>query len=242
MATAVAARRLTETHRLAQARLAADTVRQLAVVWPLLDPANLDPTFDRWLRAVVPVVQRQRDVSARVAANYLAAFRAHSLGPTIQPAATILAAPAPVEALTTSMLVTGPVSIRSNLARGVPFARAVDQAAANTSRSAMRHTLNGGRDTILATTRADKRAAGWQRVTSGNTCAFCAMLASRGAVYSEDSADFESHDGCGCVAEPVYGSTELTGQAAEYRNLWNASTRDTAVDDDLNAFRQALNA
>jgi hypothetical protein len=45
---------------------------------------------------------------------------------------------------------------------------------------------------------------GWQRVASDNACAFCEMLAARGAVYSEESADFEAHDGCTCTVEPVW--------------------------------------
>jgi hypothetical protein len=41
-------------------------------------------------------------------------------------------------------------------------------------------------------------------VTSGNACDFCSMLADRGAVYGEASAEFEAHDHCSCSAQPVY--------------------------------------
>jgi hypothetical protein len=36
------------------------------------------------------------------------------------------------------------------------------------------------------------------------------MLADRGAVYSEATADFAAHDHCGCSAEPVYGDKSRT--------------------------------
>jgi hypothetical protein len=62
----------------------------------------------------------------------------------------------------------------------------------------------GGRETITSTVKADPRAVGYERVTSGSACDFCSMLADRGAVYGEASADFEAHDGCACGAEPVY--------------------------------------
>lgn len=46
----------------------------------------------------------------------------------------------------------------------------------------------------------------WRRVTDGNPCSFCAMLATRGEVYGGENADFPAHYKCGCTAEPVYSS------------------------------------
>lgn len=60
------------------------------------------------------------------------------------------------------------------------------------------------RYTIAGSSVADPAARGWQRVTDGNACAFCSMLAGRGAVYSEATADFASHDDCGCSATPAW--------------------------------------
>src|SRR5450756_974958 len=48
---------------------------------------------------------------------------------------------------------------------------------------------------------ADRRARGWARAGTGR-CDFCAMLIGRGAVYTEATANFETHDHCGCVAVP----------------------------------------
>lgn len=59
------------------------------------------------------------------------------------------------------------------------------------------------RSTITNNSTADPAATGWQRVGFGE-CAFCAMLISRGAVYSEASADFASHDHCNCSATPAW--------------------------------------
>lgn len=60
------------------------------------------------------------------------------------------------------------------------------------------------RDTVTGSAVADPAADGWQRVGDGSTCAFCSMLIGRGAVYSEASADFASHDKCGCSAVPAW--------------------------------------
>jgi hypothetical protein len=75
------------------------------------------------------------------------------------------------------------------------------------------HKVNGGltdivggvyRETIMESSIADPAAQGWQRVADANACAFCLMLEGRGEVYSQSSADFASHDHCGCSAEPAF--------------------------------------
>lgn len=67
-----------------------------------------------------------------------------------------------------------------------------------------RRITNASRETITGSSVADPAADGWQRVGSGE-CAFCDMLIGRGAVYSEASADFASHDHCACSATPAFG-------------------------------------
>lgn len=195
---------LTEAHRRAQLLVGALIVRQLRGVWKLLDPQNLDASFDAWLGAVAPIVVNGRQASATLAAGYLSAYRAAELGFTPTAAATVMADPPNLKGLTTSMLVTGPVSVRSALARKVPLAQAMSTAEGRTAASGMRWALNGGRETILKTVKADRRAAGWMRVTSSKACDFCRMLATRGAVYSEDSGAFAAHDGCACSIAPIY--------------------------------------
>lgn len=63
------------------------------------------------------------------------------------------------------------------------------------------------RETIRLSSIEDPGAQGWQRSASGG-CAFCVMLASRGAVYSEASADFAAHDHCRCMAVPAFRGHE----------------------------------
>lgn len=62
---------------------------------------------------------------------------------------------------------------------------------------------SGSRETITGSSIADPAADGWQRQGSGS-CAFCAMLIGRGAVYSESGADFAAHDNCDCSAIPAW--------------------------------------
>lgn len=60
------------------------------------------------------------------------------------------------------------------------------------------------RDTIAGNSVADSAAKGWRRVGSGASCDFCSMLLGRGFVYSEATADFQSHDHCSCSAAPEW--------------------------------------
>jgi hypothetical protein len=75
-----------------------------------------------------------------------------------------------------------------------------------------RRIADVSRETVMGSSVQDPQARGWQRVTSGDGCEFCEMLASSGAVYTEESADFASHDHCLCSAVPAFGGEPKTVQ------------------------------
>lgn len=62
-----------------------------------------------------------------------------------------------------------------------------------------RVVLDGARQTVTGSTSRDPGRVGWARVGAGE-CDFCQMLIGRGAVYSAETVDFESHDRCQCSA------------------------------------------
>ena len=74
---------------------------------------------------------------------------------------------------------------------------------------------NGARDVVRLSSIADPAARGWMRVGSGN-CDFCAMLIGRGAVYSEMSVDFASHDHCSCGAAPAFNPSQIKAVKDEF--------------------------
>lgn len=83
-----------------------------------------------------------------------------------------------------------------------------------------RLVLQPGRDTITANVERDPADARWARIPTGpTTCAFCLVMASRGAEYgSKESAGkwklpdgsnpFAYHDDCDCVATPFWPGDE----------------------------------
>jgi hypothetical protein len=139
-----------------------------------------------------------------------------------------------------SLIVTGPVGQKSKAKRGKPADRARDESFVQASGAASRHVLTGGRRSLLTLLQDDPQALGWARVTDGDPCAFCAMLASRGPVYgTEASAKFEAHDACACTAEPVYSrDAPWPGRAVEFQELWHYATQGYSGKDAINAFRR----
>lgn len=218
----LASEQLTEAHRLAQMRIGAGTALLVSAAWELLDIERLDATVEQWVATVTRIVEADRARSAAVAARYLTRHRHDAAGlPQALPAA-VVADPFDQIALRTSLLVTGPYRLRTNLARNVAVDIAVDKARASSAGEALRHTLAGGRTTITSAVRSDPDIEGVQRVTAASPCHFCAMLASRGPVYGDEStADFKPHAHCGCQPEPVYDTdAELTPTAARFAGQW----------------------
>ena len=137
-------------------------------------------------------------------------------------------------------------------------------AGASAASAADREALRGGRELIAQASREDRRVIGWARVTDGNPCAFCAMLASRGSTYrSEASAFFagmrgatevprdpdalaelnQYHNGCHCQAVPIYTRADfLTPEARRYAREWQEVTRGLAGAEARRAWRRHIDA
>lgn len=217
MAITAAGAALTRQHRRAQATIATVTSRRLTALWPLLDPDDLDATSPGWVTASTDVIRGGYALSARAASAYYTAFRAVELAlppdPILPPATTLN-----VAAVRTSLIVTGPVSVKSGTGRGEPLERTVANALVRVLGAGQRHTLAGGRDTIQGGIATDPAVIGYARVLGGEGCAFCVMLASRGATYisggsaassfqatGDDVTGYEVHDHCQCSVEPIMG-------------------------------------
>lgn len=87
---------------------------------------------------------------------------------------------------------------------GPLFEGAPELMAANLSGALQRLVLQPGRDSFAAAAAKDPVRTGWARVPSGaETCRWCVMLASRGAVYASQRAAAGEmrrfHDDCDCV-------------------------------------------
>ena len=78
--------------------------------------------------------------------------------------------------------------------------------------SVQRLVQQPARDTIALNVSRDPAKPGWARVPRGRGCAFCRMLAGRGAVYTSAQAARGMrayHDHCKCSAVPVWRGQPL---------------------------------
>lgn len=231
---------LTEAHRQAQLRIGAAATRDLISAWRILDADRLDRSVPAWRRTAAAVVEQRRRQSAAVAARYLTLVRAADL-PDAPPGPPPADPGVDPDAVATSLDVTGPVAVRQRLAAGLPLEQALALSRVGQARAGARHVLNGGRDTVLAAVGDDDRALGYARATSGHCCAFCALLASRGAVYrSEQTAGFRPHDGCSCQPRPVYRADQTLPIGSDRaRDVYAAATAGLHGADAVRAFRRA---
>lgn len=248
MASTATGSQLTRAQRSDQARIRNQAVAEFLNLWPLLNPRDIDTTSQSWTALAIELVRRYRALSAQRAGQYYTALR---LAETTELAPPVISlATAPVQAISTSLLVTGPIGLKARIGKGMPIEKASKLALVQASGAVARHVADGGRQTLIGTAEADALAVGYARITDGNPCPFCAMLASRGFVYrSRESANFAHngvdryHDHCGCTVEPAFSRGQALPAANErYEKLWIESTRGKSGKDAINAFRDALAA
>lgn len=251
MATTALATELTDAHRAAQLAVRAGSLRNLLALWRVVDPANLSGTIDTFTHAAVLLAQAGDAESAGLAAQYYSLFRRAEGIAGAAPAMSIGARPA-VDALAGSIRGAALSGIINARRAGKSLAVASDNGLVKVIGTVGKLILAGGRRTIITAVQHDRQALGFQRVTSGDPCSFCRMLAGRGPVYKSDaSAGFEPHDSCGCTAETVYqhgGDRDRSAEfAKEYQaaQTWargNGTLSSGTSNDSLNNYRRYLAA
>jgi hypothetical protein len=235
MATTEQGALLTEAHRRLQARLRGVTAAEVAAIMPMIEFSNITGTWPAVEAAMVRLIERNRRLSSKLSLDYYRNFRvAEGITGRFSP---IPASPVEVDKLVRNLRITGPG--RAGELFRTNRIDIADRTFASLEGEVSRNVLNGGRDAIVNTIQADKKCIGWSRVTDGNPCGFCAMLASRGPVYkakgdalagpafSERVNDFRAHAHCACTAEPVYSTdTEWPGRSKEFQDTWYSSDPD----------------
>lgn len=240
--------RLAEAHRTSQIRLAAALARLVGSTYRrTVTPATLQrPIVDSFIADVAPLILAYRDRSASLARTYYGRA-VGAAGPD----------PDPLErdVVETSLIVTGWAQTLERLEAGQDPAEAIEKSLAGVVGSSLRHARNGGRTVIRNGVKRD--TLGWYRVTGAKPCYFCAMLASAGARYDEDSFDRSDprwegpggakvHDNCSCDLAPLRSREQQPADFnLEMSALWEAVTRDDAGrivlsgQDAVRAFRRA---
>ena len=246
MARTAEGAKLTGDHRRLQLQIRAGALRDFMRIWPLWE--GDERSFRRLIAGSIPLIRQYHDVSASVAAAYFEQFRrAEGVGGSVTPVTPEF----DTEKVVSGLYVTGQEMTQKAIDAGQPASEVRKSSLVRVSGSVTRQVLNGNRGTIVLSTAADSQAGGYARVTSPNCCAFCALIASRGPVFSESTADFNAHDHCACSGEPSYDGSEWPGRAREWQQLYNKAVSDADAagtlrrgtsNDLLNAFRRSYNA
>lgn len=87
----------------------------------------------------------------------------------------------------------------------VDFERELDLAVARLLPAIELEIATALRETVTENSEDDPESAGWRRVARPNACAFCRMLADKGAIFTSATARFAAHKSCHCLAQPVFG-------------------------------------
>ena len=239
---------LTESHREEQARLALQVMQESLKLWGLLPVDDMDVRRPDWQAAMGPLLGDGRSQSQQIANGYYRSFSQAETGlfRDIPPVGVRFDR----DRLLTTLDITGPARFKSLVGRGFDPGRAWQTAGVAVAGASARLTLEAGRQEIDEQVRRDPETRGWQRIASGDACAFCMMLVSRGPVYKEQTAQFQSHDACQCTAEPIFRPEgEWTDQARQAKEQWDDAQRLAreagelqrgTSNDALNAFRRYL--
>lgn len=256
-------------HQAQQESLAAQAAVGLGILFPILKFADLSNSTQPWLHATLLELEKQFAKSVNLGTQ----FTQHSLW-AIDPTAGEIHAPQipfPVQQARASMNATGPSAIKhstrvlvlddQSLTAGIEK-QVMDNAKTNTTGTGIKIATEGGRDAVqqqvqmadvVPETELNKRrhqkVIGYARFTDSDPCYFCAVLASRGAVYSANSFREISkaygdniaavHDHCKCSLRPVFRTADSMDDRAHYfKAQWDKLTANDSGKDAMKAFRR----
>jgi hypothetical protein len=217
MAQQTPPRQPVSNHYMTQAGLVVALQQLIAGLWAAVDPTRLKETLPPFEQQVYALVSRFSLVSAVLASRQYLAERAAA---GVYSRFTPPLAPAPPEDQVMASLGWAVADLWKHPDQGQVALTNVDGAAS-------RLVLNRGRETTLDAVLKDRQATGWAREARPNACSFCAMLATRGAVYKSARSAGEGHpyhNHCHCQVVPVFGVYEPTAQVRQWQADWSRVT------------------
>jgi hypothetical protein len=227
----------------AQAGLTVLAARDLAAAWASMDLSNL--SLPRLSMVVAGIVRRYGAASGALATRFYEAQRAAAgLHGPYRPRPADVPSLDQVHAAMTwaTRPATGDVP---NLATAESYVIGAGE----------KMVGDVGRNTIVGNVQRDPKARAWARVPEPGCCWFCAMLATRGAVYKADSftdanarfadsagwsSHVKTHDHCRCHVEPVFNAYEPSALIREWTALYHDTVTGKGPKQSRREFRHAF--
>lgn len=231
-------------YRAAQIGLTRLLVRDVRGVRRLILPSRLRESVPDWMTAMNTVIAVYARTSAALAADFYDAQR-EAAG--ISGSFTVPVADPPPPEQTDASLRWATKDLwprkpdEATPAQRQPMNVRLDQAEKKAEQVAQKLVTDTGRGTVREAVRQDRQATAWARSAARGACAFCKMLAARGAVYEKDTSDFRAHDGCHCGVIPVFKGQrfEPSPHAREWERIYREYAQGHSGDQ-LRLFRRAL--
>ncbi|MFD8088618.1 VG15 protein [Streptomyces malaysiensis] len=221
-------------------------VRDLRKLRRLIIPSRMQATVPDWIEAVRALVGEYGAASASLAANY---YDAQRMAAKVTGTFTVpLLDPPPDEQVdnslrwaTKDLWPRDPEDPATTEAQKAPLETRLEQAEKKAEQVAQKLVADQGRGTVHNAVQRDRQAVGWARSAALGACAFCRMLSIRGMVYKRDTVGFRAHDGCHCMAIPVFKGQrfELSDKAKEWERLYREYAAPYSGDQ-LRRFRRAI--
>lgn len=221
-------------------------VRDVRKLRRLIIPSRMQETVPDWIEAVRALVGEYGSASASAAADF---YEAERVAARVTGRFTVpLLDPPPDEQVdnslrwaTKDLWPRDPDDPKTTAAQRAPLEVRLDAAEKKAEGVAQKLVADQGRGAVQAAVQRDRMAVGYARAAALGACAFCRLLAARGMVYKQDTADFRAHDGCNCGVIPVFRGQrfELSAHAQEWDRLY----REYAAPypgDQLRRFRRAI--
>ncbi|WP_329472753.1 hypothetical protein OIE75_29835 [Streptomyces sp. NBC_01723] len=212
-------------YRSAQLGLTRLLVRDVRGLRRLIIPSRLRTSVPDWIAAMQAVIDQYARTSAALGAEFYDAQR-DAAG--VSGVFTVPVADPPSVGKTEASLRWATKDVwdrdpdEATAAQSQPLAVRLEQAAKKAEAVAQKLVADTGRSTVTGAVREDAQATAWARTAALGACAFCKLIASRGAVFKQGTARFEAHDGCHCGAVPIFRGQrfEPSPQAAEWARLY----------------------
>lgn len=246
MATRVSDGGSADRHRAAQRGVTRLLIRDMRKLRRLIIPSRLQSSVPDWIEAVRALVGEYGNASASLAADYYDAQRvaARVTGTFSVP----LLDPPPdgqvdnsLRWATKDLWPRDPEGPATTEAQKAPLETRLEQAEKKAEAVAQKLVTDQGRGTVQNAVQRDRQAVGWARSAALGACAFCRMLSIRGMVYKQDTVGFRAHDGCHCMAIPVWRGQRfvLSDKAKEWERLYQEYAAPYSGDQ-LRRFRRAI--
>ena len=234
-------------YQASQLQLQRSAAAQAAELWGSLQIEETTDNAPLWSLAVLEKIVENRNHSYVDTQAFYNAMRA-AVG---EGEFFVHQSPTDINKTIQRLLATGPLRVRMLVKAGMSLRDAKAEALTLHQAVVADESVQTGKDFLGTAIHEDRVAVGYARVPKPNACAFCIMLASRGAVYSKDTvlkttgrskfgAGKSYHPNCGCTMTPVFSHDQkLPTMVASAEQEWHFHTDGVPTREQLKIFRAA---